>query len=675
MMEKLKSLHSKKFYVVLIVVFLAFLAIGKYTQTNALTSSSVVYATTVKDKKTGKQIHYQVQRVGKNRYKITNANTGQTYTGRIQTEADKSISMALPNGNGVFNLKNKGTFVPDAQLTLKDSKNLEQVSSKTIPAANASFNQAKTAVKSSTSSTSKSLASSQSSSTSSTTSKTTETTSESSTETKTETSSTNTSSTKTSSTTSSSTKSSQSEVDLIASLDQATIKKLTADFSKWLYESSYGKYAVVVKGRPNEPVHTANSGNGDVASYSVETADGKMLATVSGLDESQDLSTAKISSYTVDDKHNATKEEFVSSLSSSKIAALGIVPTSTKASDLINGNAVRVYHLKDNSTHYYEEFSDEAEAVKTAVKKEAGDSSDDALSKESHYGYDYYYDKLVDTSKPSYEFILANNGKVYMAENYKPAAKSYKEAPKDIQQKYTELIQKYTEQESKTESTATSESSIFPEEALGTWYGSSKQTDSIQMTIEKDGTVKTISNFKADWGGTVESKATVRKVEKVRDSIYRFVDYTGEHSAINPGVTGIGGAGFKTADGFKLENGTYKYVYWTVAEDEEFDFTEEPKDFDVTLSKDKGAGSSQSSELKTKGTVRVVVSDLKVREAPSTSSKAVASYNNGDTIDYDDVQTNEGYVWVSYIAPQSKQRRYVAIKEENGATFAENINN
>ncbi|MGC4441594.1 hypothetical protein ABXW85_22315, partial [Streptococcus suis] len=73
--------------------------------------------------------------------------------------------------------------------------------------------------------------------------------------------------------------------------------------------------------------------------------------------------------------------------------------------------------------------------------------------------------------------------------------------------------------------------------------------------IEKDGTVKTISNFKVDWGGTVESKATVRKVEKVRDSIYRFVDYTGEHSAINPGVTGIGGAGFKTADGFKLENG------------------------------------------------------------------------------------------------------------------------
>ena len=186
MMEKLKSLHSKKFYVVLIVVFLAFLAIGKYTQTNALTSSSVVYATTVKDKKTGKQIHYQVQRVGKNRYKITNANTGQTYTGRIQTEADKSISMALPNGNGIFNLKNKGTFVPDAQLTLKDSKNLEQVSSKTIPPANPSFNHAKTAVKSSTSSTSKSSPSSQSSSTSSTISKTTETTSERSTETKTE---------------------------------------------------------------------------------------------------------------------------------------------------------------------------------------------------------------------------------------------------------------------------------------------------------------------------------------------------------------------------------------------------------------------------------------------------------------------------------------------------------
>lgn len=61
------------------------------------------------------------------------------------------------------------------------------------------------------------------------------------------------------------------------------------------------------------------------------------------------------------------------------------------------------------------------------------------------------------------------------------------------------------------------------------------------------------------------------------------------------------------------------------------------------------------------GTMEVTVDAIKVRESPSLSGKDTgARYKKGDKIHYDGYVFSDGYIWVSYIAAQSKKRRWVA---------------
>lgn len=59
------------------------------------------------------------------------------------------------------------------------------------------------------------------------------------------------------------------------------------------------------------------------------------------------------------------------------------------------------------------------------------------------------------------------------------------------------------------------------------------------------------------------------------------------------------------------------------------------------------------------GKFTVTVSQLNVRNAPSTSGSPVASYRNGDFFYYDSVYRGDGYLWLSYVS-RSGVRRYVA---------------
>ena len=63
-----------------------------------------------------------------------------------------------------------------------------------------------------------------------------------------------------------------------------------------------------------------------------------------------------------------------------------------------------------------------------------------------------------------------------------------------------------------------------------------------------------------------------------------------------------------------------------------------------------------------KGTARVVVDALNVRNSYSTSSKVVAVYKKGQTFNYDSYIKANGYTWLSYISWSGK-RRYVAQAE------------
>lgn len=61
------------------------------------------------------------------------------------------------------------------------------------------------------------------------------------------------------------------------------------------------------------------------------------------------------------------------------------------------------------------------------------------------------------------------------------------------------------------------------------------------------------------------------------------------------------------------------------------------------------------------GTCTVLVDSLMIREEPSTSSKAVGSYNKGESVIYDYYVDNEGYRWISWIGASGK-RRYMAVR-------------
>lgn len=66
-----------------------------------------------------------------------------------------------------------------------------------------------------------------------------------------------------------------------------------------------------------------------------------------------------------------------------------------------------------------------------------------------------------------------------------------------------------------------------------------------------------------------------------------------------------------------------------------------------------------------KGTARVVVNAVNVRNQPSTAGPVAAVYTRGQTFVYDSYQVANGYVWLSYIS-YSGVRRYVAEGPANG---------
>lgn len=69
------------------------------------------------------------------------------------------------------------------------------------------------------------------------------------------------------------------------------------------------------------------------------------------------------------------------------------------------------------------------------------------------------------------------------------------------------------------------------------------------------------------------------------------------------------------------------------------------------------------------GKCTVIVDKLMIREKPSTKSKAVGSYSQGESVYYDYYIDSEGYRWISWIG-RSGHRRYMAVRSlKNGSRF------
>ncbi|WP_373774039.1 hypothetical protein [Streptococcus ferus] len=164
---------------------------------------------------------------------------------------------------------------------------------------------------------------------------------------------------------------------------------------------------------------------------------------------------------------------------------------------------------------------------------------------------------------------------------------AYQKLSQDFSSRSEAKASDETTTKSSSSASKASGDSIFPPELLGLWKGKSQQADAITLIVSEDGTVSETTTFNHQYNGAVETNsAKVSQLEKVGENSYCYADYITESEPFIPGVTGLGGAGFKIALGFKLEGDKYYPIQWTSAMNEEFDYSQS-KDFGFSLTKEK----------------------------------------------------------------------------------------
>ena len=65
-----------------------------------------------------------------------------------------------------------------------------------------------------------------------------------------------------------------------------------------------------------------------------------------------------------------------------------------------------------------------------------------------------------------------------------------------------------------------------------------------------------------------------------------------------------------------------------------------------------------------------ILTDVRVRSAPSVSSEQVESYHSGETVRYVKTENNEWRLWITYVA-KSGNRRYCCSFDTNGEKYIE----
>lgn len=542
--------QEKKFIVAVIAVFLIFMLVGKYSQSQALTSASVVYATTVKDKKTGKKVRFEVRRLKDNTFKITNTATGDEYISKPQTIAENYLRFRIGDKNdpdATFDLKKDLAPWESPKLTLVESpkynKTQQPPTVTNLPSSSIRGSSSSSVEASNSGSNKKTPSPSDSSS------------------------------------------SSDKDKDLTnISLTSEDIDNVNFDFGQWLLSSKYGKGNVVTNGMADE---INSTGAASTTFLYQNTSEGKILTRLIGW-PGGDLSDSP--SYYAEGK-TMTYDEFLKYRDSFKIALLGTDMTSTMGEDYQAKSAFRVYTLKDKRAAGFYDYSKEYKELVDPVAPE--EQKIGAMD----YGYIYYYEHEVDHDKPSYQIFLADDGQVYYVKDYMFDIRNpstYELAPKDMQDAYQKLLKKYSREDSKKkdssseksksstktsaksdekrnqETKASSSQGIFPKELIGTWEHREEKGFDYVMTFSEDGTVTKETSYQGDDKTYVET-GHVYRIESVGDNVYRYAD-ADDFSKVTPGQ--FGGANVKYDSGFKLDgSGKMTSVVWSVPADQEFDYS------------------------------------------------------------------------------------------------------
>lgn len=367
-----------------------------------------------------------------------------------------------------------------------------------------------------------------------------------------------------------------------ANYSQDSVKAIDKAFGKWLYNSSYGKDNTVVQGEVYDIYYNTCYREGDVGIFRANTEDGLLFGRFSGFPQDggslselvygtdnfnpslyfgfmPDMSLR----YVIGDEVDAPT--FLSDKNSFKLAPLGVDLSSDNLSDYDSQSSFRVYQLNSGDRKNIT-FDQERQMVDDTIPLEE-------YTKPNFMGYSSYYESFVNQDKPSYEIILANNGKVYWVKDYflknYSFDEEYKLAPKAMQKQYQKLLKKYKKSSKKKTSTSKTpesskdaeETSIIPKEMVGTWEADVNNQGHQEITYQSNGS----ATLDTENG---ESSGMIRSMENVSGNIYRFVDY--DFEAAFP-MFGIGGAGFRAELGVKLGDNTITFVQWTGELDTEFD--------------------------------------------------------------------------------------------------------
>ena len=122
---------------------------------------------------------------------------------------------------------------------------------------------------------------------------------------------------------------------------------------------------------------------------------------------------------------------------------------------------------------------------------------------------------------------------------------------------------------------------IVPAMLVGTWEGTSPQSDVVTLTVSTDGTIRSQANF----GGfkDMDDVEAIARAVKVGQDRYRWELISGSYNALLPGITGIGGTARKAEPGFTLEGGKYTPILFTGPLDQPIDYSKaQPFGFSLT---------------------------------------------------------------------------------------------
>lgn len=162
----------------------------------------------------------------------------------------------------------------------------------------------------------------------------------------------------------------------------------------------------------------------------------------------------------------------------------------------------------------------------------------------------------------------ATAAKSSQSSSVKKSSKKAASSQKEVEQSSSEAVS--TSSESQAASDSSSEANVLTR-LEGTWTAVNVQGYPTTMTIDGNGnmswTMKNTDN-QTEISGQVQATPV-----QVGDNLYRWDYISGQESALLPGVTGLGGAGFQTQSGFRLVNGQYTPVQFTAPMNQAFDYS------------------------------------------------------------------------------------------------------